>query len=235
MKETVDLILFDAGQTLLQCRPSMADIVQRSLAETGLFLTPEQAAQSEALMWKHYQRVGQERGTRTSVQESWDFWHSVYEGITADLALPDPRRHGRTLAEAFKRPEAWQAFADVHPALEQLRARGIRLGVVSNWTDNLHRILNGLALSPFFEVVITSAEAGIEKPDPAIFTPALEQAGVDPARCLYVGDSLTQDLPSSTAAGLSFALIDRENRYPEVPCRRLSSLLELMDPLIKAG
>lgn len=229
------MILFDCGQTLVDFHPTMADVVRRWLDPHGVAFSSAQLAQVEPLMWRHSARLQQERGLATSVSETRGFWHSVYVGIAADLGLADPVRQADRLTEAFSSPDAWRPFADVPTGLDRLERLGVRLAVVSNWSDALHGILQGLHLADYFEFVITSAEVGVEKPDPAIFRPALDATGLSPAEILYVGDSLGHDLPASAAAGLDFALIDRAGRHVHAPCRRIHSLLDLAALLEKAS
>ncbi len=221
-------ILFDAGQTLLDYKSPMSEFVPAILERHGVALTAEQAAQAEPLMWKHMYRLQGERGLKTSVAESWAFWAGVYEGIVDDMGVAEPKRYAEILRLAYASTEAWAPFADVTAALQGLRAHGVRMGVVSNWTDALPGILHGLGMAQYFDFILTSAEIGIEKPDPAIFTPALALTGVDPREILYVGDSVKHDLPSAAAAGMHFALIDRHGRHPDAGCRRMSSLVELL-------
>ena len=84
-------------------------------------------------------------------------------------------------------------------ALERLRAHGLSLCVVSNWDIGLHEWLDGLGLP-----VVTSAEAGAPKPDPAPFRRALDLLGTQPRRTLHVGDS-ESDERGAVAAGMRFA------------------------------
>jgi HAD superfamily hydrolase (TIGR01509 family) len=84
-------------------------------------------------------------------------------------------------------------------ALERLRARGLSLCVVSNWDIGLHEWLDGVGVP-----VVTSADAGAPKPDPAPFRRALELLGTRPERTLHVGDRDSDEL-GAAAAGLRFA------------------------------
>lgn len=86
-------------------------------------------------------------------------------------------------------------------AVRRLAARGLALCVVSNWDCALPEHLAALG---FRLPVVTSAEAGAAKPDPAIFRLALERLGVEPARALHVGDS-AEDEQGARAAGMRFA------------------------------
>jgi putative hydrolase of the HAD superfamily len=86
-------------------------------------------------------------------------------------------------------------------AVRRLKRLGIALCVVSNWDVGLEEHLRALGLRL---PVVTSAEAGAPKPDPAVFRLALERLGVDAARALHVGDS-PSDEQGAAAAGMRFA------------------------------
>ncbi len=87
-------------------------------------------------------------------------------------------------------------------AVERLGRLGLEVAVVSNWDVALGEHLRGLGLEGV--VVVTSAEAGAPKPDPAVFLRALERLGVHPERALHVGDS-DADEEGARAAGMHFA------------------------------
>ena len=85
-----------------------------------------------------------------------------------------------------------------------LRARGIDVGVVSNWDIGLTEQLERLGLASLFSVIATTAEAGAPKPEPAVFRLALDRLGVDASRALHVGDE-QGDADGAAAAGMRFA------------------------------
>jgi FMN phosphatase YigB (HAD superfamily) len=84
-------------------------------------------------------------------------------------------------------------------AVDRLRARGLAVAVVSNWDISLHE-----RLAPLGVPVVTSAETGVRKPDPAVFRLALERLGVAPERTLHVGDT-DADEEGALAARIAFA------------------------------
>ena len=84
-------------------------------------------------------------------------------------------------------------------AIERLRAHGLALAVVSNWDISLHERLDHLGIP-----VVTSADAGVRKPDPAVFRLALERLDVPASRTLHIGDT-DHDRDAAAAAGLAFA------------------------------
>lgn len=92
------------------------------------------------------------------------------------------------------------AVASIHA----LRAAGLSLACVANWDVGLREQLERLDVADCFQVVLSSAEAGAEKPDPRIFELALAGLGVEPARALHVGDE-DADRLGAAAAGLAFA------------------------------
>ena len=83
----------------------------------------------------------------------------------------------------------FRAFPDAAPALAELGALGLRLVCVSNWDVSLPEVLERCGLGGLLDGVVTSAEAGVRKPDPAILAPALELAGCAAPEALYVGDT----------------------------------------------
>jgi putative hydrolase of the HAD superfamily len=92
--------------------------------------------------------------------------------------------------------------------VRRLRALGLALGIVSNWDETLPERM------AMFEVdaIVSSAEAGAPKPDPAVFRLALERLGVRPERALHVGDS-PADQQGARAAGMRFASAPLEDAF----------------------
>jgi len=88
-------------------------------------------------------------------------------------------------------------------ALGRLGSAGLALACVSNWDISLHGHLDRAGLSGYFTEIVSSAEAGAAKPDPAVFEVALERLGVQAERALHVGDGDT-DRDGAAAAGLAF-------------------------------
>jgi len=73
------------------------------------------------------------------------------------------------LYERFAQPDVWRIYDDVHPTLQGLRQRGYRLGVISNWDERLHLLLERLDLSRYLDAVVLSSDVGATKPSPGFF------------------------------------------------------------------
>jgi FMN phosphatase YigB (HAD superfamily) len=104
----------------------------------------------------------------------------------------------------------FRAYPDSAPGLAALRERGLRLVCVSNWDCSLPEVLDRCGLASALDDVVTSAQAGSRKPDPAIFTAALVVAGVTAGEALHVGDTLSEDIEGARAAGIRALHLDRE-------------------------
>ena len=148
------------------------------------------------------------------------------EVLRDSLAAPDLDLDALTevLLEAIR----FEPFPDTVPALQELRAAGVRLIAASNWDVSLHEQLERTGLRPLLDGAVSSAEAGAAKPDPAILVRALEIAGAEPGHAWHVGDDLEADVGAARAAGLRPVLIDREGGI-DVPAGvlRIASLGEL--------
>ncbi|MDP6372065.1 MAG: HAD-IA family hydrolase [Vicinamibacterales bacterium] len=116
----------------------------------------------------------------------------------------------------------------VPEALAGLRARGLNLTVVSNSDGTVERLLTEVGLRPFFDAVIDSRVVGYEKPDPRIFTHALETVGATAATTLHVGDLYEADVVGARAAGLHALLLDPFDDWPDVDCPRAADLTALV-------
>jgi len=116
-------------------------------------------------------------------------------------------------------------FPDAAPALAALRGRGLRLVCVSNWDISLTDVLERCGLGDSLDGVVTSAGSGSRKPDPVIFSQALELAGCTASEAVHVGDTLDEDVAGAQAAGIRGLLLDRDGGGD------LSSLGELADAL----
>lgn len=104
--------------------------------------------------------------------------------------------------DGFVSAMRFELLPDAGGALRALRRRGLAIAIVSNWDYRLPQHLAGLGLADV--LVVTSAEAGSPKPDPAVFTRALELLGVRPERALHIGDS-DSDERGAHAAGMHFS------------------------------
>lgn len=136
----------------------------------------------------------------------------------------------RELREYHDRHNLWEVVpAEVPDALRRLRALGLRLAVVSNANGTVRSVLARVGLAAFVATVFDSREEGVEKPDPRFFALALERTGARAETTIHVGDLYEADVVGARAAGIEPVLLDRASLYPDVDCRRVTSLRVLAD------
>jgi putative hydrolase of the HAD superfamily len=122
-------------------------------------------------------------------------------------------------------------YPDAIATLEALRARGLRLIVLSNWDFSLHEMLANTGIDDLVDGAVSSAEHGIAKPDPAIFEHALALAGVGADAAWHVGDSLEADVAGAQAAEVKPIYVARDDTPAPpgvVAIDELGELLELL-------
>ena len=105
-----------------------------------------------------------------------------------------------------------------------------RLGIISNthYPNLVYRNLAKAQLNSMFEVVVTSVEFGIMKPDPRIFEHAASLLSVETRDCIFVGDRPRDDYEGAINAGMKALLIDRQGKYCCFTKNRISKLTELI-------
>jgi HAD superfamily hydrolase (TIGR01662 family) len=131
--------------------------------------------------------------------------------------------------------EAWAAchhftlYEEVPDVLRELRADGLRIGLISNTQRSLSVFERHFALDGLFDVAISSSDHGFMKPHPSIFEEGLRRAGVNAADAVMVGDSVPHDIAGALRLGMRGVLVARSGLStgapPDVPV--ITSLREL--------
>lgn len=214
----LEAVTFDVTRTLIHC-PRLAEIYAEVFRRHGLgsredgHPVPVADLRSRLpLVWQELSCLASHRQDRFSAHpdgaEGW--WRRFVGRLCELLDLPEPSRFAAAeLFARFGHADSWILFDDVRPCLERLRARGLRLGVVSNWDHRLPRLLEELELADFFDSITYSSACGLEKPHPRIFHACLEELGTAPERTLHVGDSALEDVEGAEAAGMLALRVER--------------------------
>jgi HAD superfamily hydrolase (TIGR01509 family) len=195
--EDLDAVTIDAYGTLVRLIDPI-DEIGRALRERGIDRTPDQiraAFEAEAAFYSQYAVRGSDADTLKAFRE--ESTGVFLEAVGADH---DPAEFMPAYVGALR----FELIPGVVEALGRLRALGLELAVVANWEISVHKWLERLGLSPFFSVIVSSAEVGAMKPDPTMFRVVLERLRVPPQRALHVGDDVA-DEEGARAAGMRFA------------------------------
>ncbi|MCI6245561.1 MAG: HAD-IA family hydrolase [Eubacterium sp.] len=95
-------------------------------------------------------------------------------------------------------------FNETVPLLKELRAKGIKTGVITNGPSVLqHTKLDNSGLLPYCDIAVVSGDINIHKPDAAIFIYTADKLGLKAEECLYVGDHPVNDIEGALGAGMN--------------------------------
>jgi putative hydrolase of the HAD superfamily len=217
-------VLLDALGTLVELQPP-APRLRAQLASEGFEVSEERAAAGFAAEISYYLAHHLEGSDRERLDDLRD------RCATAMMeALELPGLDHATARRAMLGALEFTAFPDAGEALVELRARGHGLVVASNWDCSLPDWLGPTGLLEHVDGVVTSADAGAAKPDPAVFRRALALAGVDGGGAVHVGDSLDNDVAGARAVGIRAILVQRAGEPPD-GVEAVRSLTELPDVL----
>lgn len=225
-----EIVLFDAGETLLHPDPSWAWHFADECRAVGLDVDAGRLAgflRSEIARFAG--RLRETSGGTFSLdrEQSLRFWTALYHDAFRELGVAYPPELPRRLYRRFSTFETYGLFPDVAPAFDALEERGYRIGLISNFEEWLEDLLVHLEVHHRLEVCVVSGRAGVEKPAPEIFRIALDLAGVDAGDALYVGDSVEADVEGAAAVGMPAVLLDRYGAHRDFPGPRIRALTEL--------
>jgi putative hydrolase of the HAD superfamily len=224
--EPLEAVLLDAFGTLLAMRPP-ARLLRAELAARGLELEEERAAQAFAAEIAYYldhQLEGRDEESLDDLRRRCAVVLREALGNPPGLGIDDAR-------DAMLAAIRFDAFPDAEPALRDLRERGLRVVVASNWDCSLPGFLRDAGLDGLVDEVATSAVAGARKPDPRLFETALELAGCGPGAAVHVGDSLADDVAGAAAAGIRPVLIARGGPPEALPDPAPAAVIERLTEL----
>lgn len=203
----VGVLTFDAAGTLLRPHPSVGAVYAELAQRHGLVAA---AAELDRRFPRAFASVSKNLSVRDPEARERAFWCEVVRatfGAETAAREDDFAALFDALWEAFARGERWRLLPGVSETLAELRRRGYRLGVLSNWDRRLRRVLAETGLATHFEHVLISSEVGADKPDPAIFRAAERAFDTAPELCAHVGDSEIHDRAGALAAGWQAVLI----------------------------
>lgn len=220
----ITTVFFDFGGTLAHTISTRAGVVQRSLRGLGHDFPIEviQRALEAGNAWRreHEHECGEDWPRRSAFYINW------YTEVARALDLANPASVGRHLWDT--QDDSYELFPETGATLAALDAQGLKLGVISNWDKlNLVQACETLGMARHFRVMLPSAEAEADKPNPAIFRLALQRIGSQPVESVMVGDSYPADVAGSQAVGMTGVLVLRDGRWRGPDCLVVRGLDEI--------
>ncbi|MCF8721971.1 HAD-IA family hydrolase [Nitrospina gracilis] len=221
-------VFFDVGGTLLRVHPSVGDVYARHARPYGFDGEPDALNQAFRSHWKSMGGM-ESLGTAKGPEVERGFWKELVRRVFEPYGLQRFDAYFDEIYDVFRSDACWRVFEDVTESglLDRLQARGVVLGVISNWDSRLPEIIDNTGLGKYFQFVLASTVVGSAKPDIGIFQEALRLSGVQPHEACHIGDEVGTDVTGAQNAGVHPILIDRTNRFPDTQ-PRIQSFHELV-------
>lgn len=106
--------------------------------------------------------------------------------------------------------EEMQLFPYVIPLVKALRERGCKVALLTDLTAHIqYRKLEKLGLGNYLDYIVTSEEAGAEKPSGKMFELTLSKLELSREEVIMVGDSLKKDIEGAQACGIKGILFEK--------------------------
>lgn len=120
-----------------------------------------------------------------------------------------------------------------HELMDYLKGKGYRMHMTSNGFHEVqYKKLAACGLRNYFDTIILSEDAGVNKPSPEYFDYAMRQSGASRETTLMIGDNLQTDILGALNAGIDALLFNRwnvdANDFPQAPTFVVSNLREIM-------
>jgi HAD superfamily hydrolase (TIGR01662 family) len=221
-------VLFDVDFTLARPGPELGpEGYVRAGERHGLRLDPTryEAARDAALV---------DLRRHPELEHDDEIWFRFTERIVRGMGGDADSAYACAveITRGWERHENFQLYDDVPAALADLRAAGLRIGLVSNSARDVGDFARHHGLD--VDAGISSFHHGHTKPHASIFRAVLELLEVEPAEAAMVGDTIADDVEGALAVGMRAILLDREAFHLDFE-PRIETLNELLPILCSAA
>ena len=191
-------------------------------------------------LWIAQTIMQEQHGAPRMSDEEFDM---KWEYVVFEEALRDRKENIEALVKRLQNingpAQNWSAPSETYAVLEELHAKGLPLGIVSNFPKTLPDLCRQVGIVDYFDFIIASEEVGISKPDPRILRMALQKAQVKPNEAVYVGDH-PFDIFCAKKVPMPIIWLNRDNDpipegFTSYPDFQIGNLLELTEIIPNMG
>lgn len=241
MKPDIEAIFLDVGNTLrivLKDEAFMAQARQQIAAIIGTPMTPEAFVEMLETRYQVLRKRAKQQLIEASEKEMWTQW--MLPDFPAEKIAPLSGKLTRLWRDCDGRRVPRD---DVKATVIELNRRGYILGIIANTITEteIPDYLEEYGLTDYFKTVVLSSKVGIRKPNPEIYWEAARSVGVEPAKCVYVGDNPVRDVEGTRAAGYGMMILILEpdtlkkepptgEVTPDYTIREIKELLTIFPP-----
>lgn len=237
MVKNIEAIFLDVGNTLrlvVKDEDFQTKAKQDLATLVGAKESPEEFIEILAKRYKVLRKRAKEQLIEASEKEMWtkwmlpDFPEEKIAPLSGKLTRLWRDRDGRRVARA-----------DAKETIIELSKRGYLLGIIANTITEteIPDWMEEDGVTDYFKTVILSSKVGVRKPGPEIYLEAARQIGVEPSKCVYVGDNPSRDVVGARLANYGMMIIINEpdtlKKEPPTeenkPDYYIDQLIELVD------
>ncbi|MDA1113057.1 MAG: HAD-IA family hydrolase [Planctomycetota bacterium] len=224
LRTDIKAVFLDAGSTLFQRRQSRPETYLAVAKKHGLKELEFDAM--KASMEHAFSDLPDTVDGNFRFSLAW-FWAYNQRVLTeCGMAENKLEKAHKSLLAQFADSSNYTLFPEVKEVLETLSNHGMQMGVVSNWTEHLPKLLQDLGIANYFSFIVTSADLRTEKPGRAIFERALFRAGVAAEETVHTGGHFERDVRGALNAGMRAVWLDRSGEY-RTDCEGVPVVAEL--------
>jgi FMN phosphatase YigB (HAD superfamily) len=234
MQNNIEAIFLDVGNTLrivIEDKDFMVQSKRQLVELTGAQETPDAFHQKLEERYKVLRKRAKEKLIEASEKDMW-----MLPDFPAEKIAPLSSKLTRLWRDCDGRRVPRK---DVKETVIELSKRGYVLGIIANTITEteIPDYLETDGLTGYFKTVVLSSKVGIRKPNPEIYWEAARRIGVEPAKCVYVGDNPVRDVEGTRAAGYGMFILFYEpaTQAKEPPTREIkpdytiSEMKDLLD------
>lgn len=236
MPNNIEAIFLDVGNTLrivIKDQEFMRQAREQLAKLTGTKMTPDAFVDLLEERYKVLRKRAKEKLIEASEKEMWTKW--MLPDFPAEMVAPLSGKLTRLWRDCDGRRVPRE---DVTQTVIELSRRGYLLGIIANTITEteIPDFLETEGLTGYFKTVVLSSKLGIRKPNPEIYWEAARRIGVEPARCIYVGDNPVRDVEGTRAAGygMMILILEPDTLAKEPPTKEMHpdhTILELKELL----
>jgi HAD superfamily hydrolase (TIGR01509 family) len=241
MSQNIEAILLDVGNTLrivIKDKAFMADARHQITQLVGSQMPEDAFIELLETRYQVLRKQAKEKLIEASEKEMWTKW--MLPDFPAEKIAPLSGKLTRLWRDCDGRRVPRD---DVKETVIELSKRGYLLGIIANTITEteIPDYLEEYGLTEYFKTVVLSSKVGIRKPNPEIYWEAARRVGVEPAKCVYVGDNPVRDVEGTRAAGYGMMILILEpetlakepptgESNPDHTIREIKDLLDIFPP-----